>query len=80
MLIMKIKVNCYCGYRGEETPKIILAGTRKIEVRKVLDRCLLRITDILKFLAMIMEYILSAMIRKNGNGNLPSLAKQMTSR
>ena len=35
---MQIKVNCYCGYRGEETPKYISMGTRKIEVKKILDR------------------------------------------
>ena len=37
---MQIKVDCYSGYRGEETPKYILMGTRKIEVRKILDRWL----------------------------------------
>ena len=35
---MQIKVDCYCGYRGEETPKRILMETRKVEVRKILDR------------------------------------------
>jgi hypothetical protein len=37
---MQIKVNCYCGYRGEETPKNISIGTRIIEVIKILDRWL----------------------------------------
>ena len=37
---MKIKVSCYSGYRGEETPKYLLMGTRKIQVRKILDRWL----------------------------------------
>jgi len=37
---MQIKVNCYCGYRGEETPKYISMGTRKIEVKKILDQWL----------------------------------------
>ncbi len=37
---MQIKVDCYCGYRGEETPKYILMGTRKIEIIKILDRWL----------------------------------------
>ena len=37
---MQIKVDCYCGYRGEETPKYILMGTSKIKVRKILDRWL----------------------------------------
>ncbi len=37
---MQIKVDCYCGHRGEETPKYISMGTSKIEVRKILDRWL----------------------------------------
>ena len=40
IIIMEIKVDCYSGYRGEETPKNISMGTRKIEVRKILDRWL----------------------------------------
>jgi len=38
--MMKIKVTCYAGYRGEETPRIIRFPSRKIEVKKVLDRWL----------------------------------------
>jgi hypothetical protein len=38
--IMKIKVKCYAGYRGEETPRVILFQSRKVEIRKVLDRWL----------------------------------------
>ena len=37
---MKIKVTCYAGYRGEETPRIIRFESRTIEVKKVLDRWL----------------------------------------
>ncbi len=37
---MQVKVRCYSEYRGEETPKYLLMGTRKIEVRKILDRWL----------------------------------------
>lgn len=37
---MKIKVTCYAGYRGEETPRIIRFQSRTIEVKKVLDRWL----------------------------------------
>ena len=37
---MQINVNCYSGYRGEETPKYLLMGTRKVEVRKIIDRWL----------------------------------------
>ena len=35
--IIEIKVECYAGYRGEETPRIIWFGSRKIEVKKLLD-------------------------------------------
>jgi hypothetical protein len=35
-----IKVECYAGYRGEETPRSIWMGERKIAVRKVLDQWL----------------------------------------
>ena len=38
--IMQIKVQCYAGYRGEETPRIIWFQSRKIEVKKMLDRWL----------------------------------------
>ncbi len=37
---MSIRVDCYAGHRGEETPRAIeLAGTR-IEVAQVLDQWL----------------------------------------
>lgn len=36
----KVKVECYCGYRGEETPRRFLLGSRNVEVRQVLDRWL----------------------------------------
>ena len=38
--IIEIKVECYAGYRGEETPRIIWFESRKIEVKKLLDRWL----------------------------------------
>lgn len=38
--IIEIKVACYAGYRAEETPRIIWFQSRKIEVKKVLDRWL----------------------------------------
>jgi len=38
--IMQIKVECYAGYRAEETPRTILFKSRKIEVKKMLDRWL----------------------------------------
>ena len=37
---MQIQVDCYSGYRGEETPRCIRMATYKIEVKKVLDRWL----------------------------------------
>jgi len=37
---MNIKVECYSGYRGEETPRHIVMGSRRIEVKEVLDRWL----------------------------------------
>ena len=35
-----IKVECYAGYRAEETPRSFWLGEKKIEVRKVLDKWL----------------------------------------
>ncbi|MEJ2102225.1 MAG: hypothetical protein P8X68_19995 [Desulfobacterales bacterium] len=37
---MQIKVKCYAGYRGEETPRIICFGPRNVEVKEILDRWL----------------------------------------
>ncbi|MBW1698000.1 MAG: hypothetical protein JRH18_03645 [Deltaproteobacteria bacterium] len=37
---MKIKVECYAGYRGEETPRRFWLGPRKIEIKEILDRWL----------------------------------------
>ena len=38
--IIEIKVECYAGYRGEETPRNIWFKSRKIRVKKILDRWL----------------------------------------
>ena len=38
--IIEIKVECYAGYRGEETPRSIRFQSRKIEIKKILDRWL----------------------------------------
>jgi hypothetical protein len=38
--IMPIKVECYAGYRGAETPRVIWFKSRKIEIKQVLDRWL----------------------------------------
>jgi len=35
--IIRINVNCYSGYRGEETPRSILISGQKIEVVDILD-------------------------------------------
>lgn len=37
---MKIEVTCYSGYRGEETPRRIRLGDRKIEVKEIQDQWL----------------------------------------
>jgi len=37
---MKISVECYAGYREEETPRAVWIGSRKIEVIDILDRWL----------------------------------------
>jgi len=37
---MDIRVDCYAGYRGEETPRRFRLGNRSIEVVKILDRWL----------------------------------------
>jgi len=37
---MHIRVECYAGYRGEETPRRFWLGSRQIEVRDIQDRWL----------------------------------------
>ena len=37
---LHLKVECYAGYRGEETPRCIWLGEQKIEVERVIDRWL----------------------------------------
>jgi hypothetical protein len=37
---MKIRVECYAGYRGEEEPRAFALGERRIEVSSILDRWL----------------------------------------
>lgn len=37
---MQIQVDCYAGYRGEETPRAIILANNKVEVAEVLDRWL----------------------------------------
>lgn len=37
---MEIVVECYCGYRGEETPRRIRFAQRSVQVSEVIDRWL----------------------------------------
>lgn len=37
---INLRVQCYAGYRGEETPERLCLGNRQIGVREVLDRWL----------------------------------------
>ena len=37
---MQIRVDCYAGYRGEETPRAIILADHKIDVVEVVDRWL----------------------------------------
>lgn len=38
--MIEIRVSCYAGYRGEETPNRFWLGERAVEVTKVVDRWL----------------------------------------
>ena len=35
-----IPVECYAGYRAEESPRCFMLGQRRIEVREIIDRWL----------------------------------------
>ena len=35
---VELKVECYAGYRGEETPRRLDLGGRRVEVVEVIDR------------------------------------------
>ncbi|MDD5306617.1 MAG: hypothetical protein PHU25_04780 [Deltaproteobacteria bacterium] len=35
---MRVEVVCYSGYRGEETPRALVVGERRLEVKEVLGR------------------------------------------
>ena len=37
---MEVEVACYSGYRGEETPRQIRRGDRKIEIKEIHDQWL----------------------------------------
>ena len=38
--MMKIRVECHCGYRGEEAPRCFWMGEEKIEITDLIDRWL----------------------------------------
>ena len=38
--MMAIAVECYAGHRGEETPRALIIGDRRVAVVEVLDRWL----------------------------------------
>lgn len=35
---MELRVECHAGHRGEETPRRLWLGDRKVEVEEVVDR------------------------------------------
>ena len=37
---LSVRVACYAGYRGEETPRTVLMGSRRVAVLRVMDRWL----------------------------------------
>ncbi len=37
---MKIRVECYAGYRGEQEPRAFTLGERRFEVLEIIDRWL----------------------------------------
>jgi hypothetical protein len=37
---MRLRVECYAGHRGEETPRALAIGERRIAVVEILDRWL----------------------------------------
>ena len=37
---LDVQVDCYAGYRGEETPRCFRLGPRRVEIRDLLDRWL----------------------------------------
>ena len=38
--LLAIRVECYAGYSGEQTPRVILFGEQRIEVADVVDQWL----------------------------------------
>lgn len=38
--LLQFGVECYAGHRGDETPRVLLFGDRRVQVAEVLDRWL----------------------------------------
>jgi hypothetical protein len=38
--LLRINLECYAGYRGEETPRMLHLGDRRVELTDVLDQWL----------------------------------------
>jgi hypothetical protein len=38
--LLRIHLECYAGHRGEETPRVLHLGERRVEVSAVLDQWL----------------------------------------
>lgn len=38
--MIRVEVECYAGYRGEETPRRLRLGGRTLEIAEVIDRWL----------------------------------------
>ncbi|MGZ8928088.1 MAG: hypothetical protein ACXW03_06500 [Methylobacter sp.] len=40
MEALTIRVECYCSYQGEETPRRFFMGNKAVEIEQVIDRWL----------------------------------------
>jgi hypothetical protein len=38
--VLAIDVECYAGHRGEQTPRVLVLGTRRVEVLELFDQWL----------------------------------------
>lgn len=38
--VLEIRVECYAGYRGEQTPRVLVLGSTRVRVVDVLDQWL----------------------------------------
>lgn len=38
--LLRVRVECYAGHRGEQTPRAVVLGERRIEVAEILDQWL----------------------------------------